>query len=50
MLISVKLKKERAYTILTRDDIKLPHAITVTNISPSSIKVVTEETVTKPSR
>lgn len=32
---------------ITRDDIKLPRTITVTNISPSSIKVITEETITK---
>ena len=42
-----KFKKGESIYYLTRDDIKLPHAITVMNISPSSIKVITKETITK---
>jgi YbbR domain-containing protein len=42
-----KAKKGERIQHITRDDIKLPHAITVTNISPSSVKVITEETITK---
>ncbi len=42
-----KSKKGESIYYLTRDDIKLPHAITVMNISPSSIKVITKETITK---
>jgi YbbR domain-containing protein len=42
-----KAKKGESIYYITRDDIKLPHAITVMNISPSSVKVITEETITK---
>lgn len=42
-----KVKKGESIHYITRDDMKLPYAITVTNISPSSIKVITEETITK---
>jgi YbbR domain-containing protein len=42
-----KSKKGESIYYFTRDDIKLPHAITVMNISPSSIKVITKETITK---
>jgi YbbR domain-containing protein len=42
-----KAKKGESIHYITRDDIKLPHAITVMNISPSSVKVITEETITK---
>jgi YbbR domain-containing protein len=51
--VSIDLSKakrgENVYYI-HREDIKLPHAITVTNISPSSVRVLIEETVTKPVR
>ncbi|NCO68499.1 MAG: hypothetical protein COY75_06630 [Nitrospirae bacterium CG_4_10_14_0_8_um_filter_41_23] len=42
-----KSKKGESIYYITRDDIKLPHAITVMNVSPSSVKVITEETITK---
>ena len=42
-----KFKKGESIYYITRDDIKLPHAITVMNISPSSVKVITGETITK---
>lgn len=42
-----KAKKGESNYYITRDDIKLPHAITVINISPSSVKVITEETIIK---
>lgn len=42
-----KAKKGESIYHITRDNIKLHHAITVMNISPSSVKVITEETITK---
>lgn len=42
-----KFKRGESIYYITRDDIKLPHAITVMNISPSSVKVITGETITK---
>ncbi|OGW40719.1 MAG: hypothetical protein A2Y97_07705 [Nitrospirae bacterium RBG_13_39_12] len=42
-----KAKKGETVYYINRDDIKLPSAITVTNISPSSLKVTTEETILK---
>jgi len=48
--VSIDLSKAKSGTItyyITREDIKLPRAITVTNISPSNIKVTTEEKITK---
>ena len=42
-----KTKRGENICYITRDDIKLPYAITVISISPSSIKVLTEETLTK---
>lgn len=42
-----KTKKGESIYYITRDDIKLPRAIDVINISPSSVKVIAEETVTK---
>jgi YbbR domain-containing protein len=42
-----KAKKGETTYYITREDIKVPPAITVTNISPSSVKVITEETVKK---
>lgn len=48
--VSIDLSKtkpgESTYYI-QQEDIRLPHAVTVTNINPSSIKVITEETVRK---
>lgn len=42
-----KARKGESIYYISRDDIKLPHAVTVTNISPSSVKVTTEETISK---
>lgn len=42
-----KAKKGESVYYIHRDDIVLPHAITVTNIIPSNIKVTVEETVAK---
>jgi len=42
-----KTKKGESIYYITRDDIKLPRAIDVINISPSSVKVIAEETATK---
>ena len=42
-----KAKKGESIFYVTRDNIQLPRAITILNISPSSVKVITEETVTK---
>jgi len=50
IMVSVDLSKARkgeGIYYINREDIKLPHAITVTNINPSSVKVMTEETVSK---
>jgi YbbR domain-containing protein len=42
-----KAKKGESTYYIHREDIRLPHAITVTNINPSSFKVTTEETIQK---
>ncbi len=42
-----KAKRGESLYYINREDIKLPRAITVTNINPTSIKVITEETVSK---
>jgi len=42
-----KAKKGEFTYYINKDDIKLPYAMTVTNISPSSVKVKLDETVTK---
>jgi YbbR domain-containing protein len=42
-----KAKRGESIYYITRDEIKLPHALAVTNIMPSSIKVTTEETISK---
>jgi YbbR domain-containing protein len=42
-----KAKKGEGIYYIQRDDIKLPHAITVTNMIPSSVKVTIDETITK---
>jgi YbbR domain-containing protein len=43
-----KAKKGENIYFIHRDDIKLPRSITVTSITPSSIKVLTEESITRP--
>ncbi len=42
-----KAKKGEGIYYIQRDDIKLPHAITVANMTPSNVKVTIEETITK---
>jgi YbbR domain-containing protein len=42
-----KAKKGESTYYITLEDIKVPPAITVTNISPSSVKVIIDETVKK---
>ncbi len=42
-----KAKKGESTYYVHREDIRLPHAIIVTNINPSNVKVTTEETVKK---
>lgn len=42
-----KAKKGEGIYYINKDNIKLPHAITVTNIIPSYVKVIIEETMTK---
>ena len=42
-----KAKKGESVYYINREDIRLPRSITVTNINPASVKVVTEETITK---
>jgi YbbR domain-containing protein len=42
-----KAKKGESTYYIHREDIRLPHAITVTNVNPSNVKVTTEETVKK---
>ena len=42
-----KAKKGKSTYYVTRDNIKLPHGITVLNINPSSVKVTIEDTITK---
>jgi YbbR domain-containing protein len=48
--VSLDLSKakpgESTYSV-HQEDMRLPHAITVTNINPASVKIVTEETVRK---
>jgi len=43
-----KAKKGENIYYLDRNEVRLPRAVTVTKIFPSSIKVVTEDTVTNP--
>lgn len=42
-----KAKKGKSIYYVTRDNIKLPHSLTVLNINPSSVKVIIENTITK---
>jgi YbbR domain-containing protein len=42
-----KARKGESVYYIHREEIKLPHGVTVTNINPSSVKVVIEETITK---
>ncbi len=42
-----KAKKGEGVYYIHRDDVVLPHALTVTDITPSSVKVSIEETATK---
>lgn len=42
-----KAKKGEGIYYIDREEIRLPRAITVTNINPSSIKVTIEETISK---
>src|SRR4030042_3516539 len=42
-----KAKKGEGTYYVHREDIRLPHAITVSNFNPSNVKVTTEETVKK---
>ena len=42
-----KAKKGEGTYYINREDIKLPRSITVTNISPPSVRVTTEETASK---
>jgi YbbR domain-containing protein len=42
-----KAKKGEGVYYIQRDDIKLPRAITVTTMTPSSVKVTLDETITK---
>ena len=42
-----KAKKGEGIYYIHRDNIKIPHGLTVTSIDPSSVKVATAETVTK---
>lgn len=42
-----KAKKGKSIYYITRDNIKLPHSLTVLNINPSSVKVTIEDTITK---
>jgi YbbR domain-containing protein len=42
-----KAKRGEGIYYINREDIKLPHAITITSVDPASVKVVTEETVSK---
>ncbi|MEW6674430.1 MAG: CdaR family protein [Nitrospirota bacterium] len=42
-----KAKKGEGIYYINKDNIKLPHAITVTNIIPSYVKAIIEETMTK---
>lgn len=42
-----KAKKGEGIYYINKDNIKLPQPVTITNITPSNVKVITEETVTK---
>ena len=42
-----KTKSGENIFYLHGDDIQLPHGITVTNINPSSLKIITEKTISK---
>jgi len=42
-----KAKKGEGLYYIHRDDIRIPHGLTVTSIEPSVVKVMTAETVTK---
>jgi YbbR domain-containing protein len=42
-----KAKKGEGIYYIQRDDIRMPHGLTVTSIDPSAVKVFTAETVTK---
>ena len=42
-----KAKKGESTYYIHREDVRLPHAVTVANLNPSSVKVTTEETVRK---
>ena len=42
-----KAKRGEGMYSINREDIKLPRSITVTNISPPSVRVITEETLSK---
>ena len=42
-----KAKKGESIYYVTRDNIQVPNSITILNISPSSIKIITEKTATK---
>ncbi len=42
-----KARKGEGTYYISKDDVKLPYTMTVTNISPSSVRVVLEETVIK---
>lgn len=42
-----KARKGAGTYYISKDDVKLPYTMTVTNISPSSVRVVLEETVIK---
>jgi len=44
-LINAKTGENMFY--ITREDINLPHVVTVTSINPSSVKIMTEKTVSK---
>jgi YbbR domain-containing protein len=43
-------KKGEGVYYVQRDDIKIPHGLTVTSIDPSTVRVMTAETVTKIAR
>jgi len=42
-----KAKKGEGIYYIAREDVKLPRSITVTNITPTSVKAITEETMSK---
>ena len=47
MLISSKAKKGEDVFYINKDDIKLPYALSVMNITPSTVKVKLDETVSR---